>query len=201
MACVSGAIHVSTTTSGGSVLTVGYIRPGTWFGAAGAFEGATCSYDAYAKGPAVMLSVGVKDVRELLADYPVFYAAVMQLHARHIRRLFTRIEDLCSLRLRARLGKELLGLTKSFGVPADTGAESLRIGLDLSQEELGRLVGATRQRVNHELKKMEREGVIHVAAEGLIVHDCEALAAIGQLEPVGSKARTERKESRVFSAG
>ena len=41
-------------------------------------------------------------------------------------------------------------------------ASEMRIGLQLAQEELAQLLGASRQRVNQELKAMEREEVIRI---------------------------------------
>ena len=41
-------------------------------------------------------------------------------------------------------------------------------------------LGASRQRVNQELKSMEREGVIRVEPTGLVVCDRDALLRIGE---------------------
>ena len=41
-------------------------------------------------------------------------------------------------------------------------AHEMRIGLQLAQEELAQLLGASRQRVNQELKSMEREDAIRI---------------------------------------
>jgi DNA-binding GntR family transcriptional regulator len=54
----------------------------------------------------------------------------------------------------------------------------LRIGLQLVQEELAQLLGASRQRVNQELKRMERDACIRVEAQGLVVRDLVALQTI-----------------------
>ena len=58
----------------------------------------------------------------------------------------------------------------------------MRITLQLAQEELAQLLGASRQRVNQELKGMEREGVIRIEPTGLVVCDAAALARIGEAE-------------------
>jgi hypothetical protein len=50
-------------------------------------------------------------------------------------------------------------------------SNEIRIGLHLAQEELAQLLGASRQRVNQELKSMEREEVIRIEPGGLIVRD------------------------------
>ena len=62
-------------------------------------------------------------------------------------------------------------------VAVRTGAR-VRIGLQLAQEELAQLLGASRQRVNQELKAMEREDVIRIEPGGLVVRNREALMRI-----------------------
>ena len=45
----------------------------------------------------------------------------------------------------------------------------MRIGLQLAQEELAQLLGASRQRVNQELKGIEREGAVRIEPTRLVV--------------------------------
>jgi DNA-binding GntR family transcriptional regulator len=54
----------------------------------------------------------------------------------------------------------------------------MRIGLQLAQEELAQLLGASRQRVNQELKSMEREEIIRIEPGGLVMRDRAALMRI-----------------------
>jgi hypothetical protein len=51
---------------------------------------------------------------------------------------------------------------RSYGVPSLSDSDEIRIGLQLAQEELA-VLGASRQRVNQELKAMEREDIPHRA--------------------------------------
>jgi DNA-binding GntR family transcriptional regulator len=69
-------------------------------------------------------------------------------------------------------------LLRSYGVPSLSDARAIRISLQLAQEELAQLLGASRQRVNQELKQMEREQVIKIEPGGLTVLDREALMKI-----------------------
>jgi CRP/FNR family cyclic AMP-dependent transcriptional regulator len=80
--------------------------------------------------------------------------------------------------LRARLAKQLIHLVRSYGVPSLSDAREMRISLQLAQEELAQLLGASRQRVNQELKSMEREEVIRIEPGGLVVRNREALMKI-----------------------
>jgi DNA-binding GntR family transcriptional regulator len=61
------------------------------------------------------------------------------------------------------------------------GAE-MRISLHLAQEELAQLLGASRQRVNQELKSMERDEVIRIEPGGLIVRNRDALMRLTIVE-------------------
>ena len=92
------------------------------------------------------------------------------------------MEDLNTLPLRARLAKQIGHLIRSYGVPSLSSHDEWRITLQLAQEELAQLLGASRQRVNQELKTMEREGVIRVEPTGLVVCDRDALLRIGEGE-------------------
>jgi len=63
-------------------------------------------------------------------------------------------------------------------VPCRNNGSEVRIGLQLAQEELAQLLGASRQRVNQELKTMERENVIRIEPGGLVICDRPALMRI-----------------------
>jgi CRP-like cAMP-binding protein len=78
----------------------------------------------------------------------------------------------------ARLAKQLLHLVRSYGVASLSDGTEIRIGLQLAQEELAQLLGASRQRVNQELKSMERENAIRIEPGGLVVRDRPALLRI-----------------------
>ena len=58
----------------------------------------------------------------------------------------------------------------------------MRITLQLAQEELAQLLGASRQRVNQELKTMEREDIIRIEPGGLVVRNGAALRRISEAE-------------------
>lgn len=179
VACAKGAVRVSSTTLTGKQITLTYVEPGIWFGDISMFDGDRRTHDSYAHGPTTVLCVARADFQKILAQHSELYEALLRLQARRIRLLFGQVEDLNSLPLRARLAKELSHLVRSYGVPSLSADDEIRIGLQLAQEELAQLLGASRQRVNQELKTMEREGVIRIESTGLVVCDRHALLAIG----------------------
>ena len=81
-----------------------------------------------------------------------------------------------------RLGAYDFDLARSYGVPSLSNNSEVRIGLQLAQEELAQLLGASRQRVNQELKAMEREDAIRIETAGLVVRSREILLRISDTD-------------------
>ena len=180
IACAKGAVRVSSTSISGKQVTLTYVEPGIWFGDVAIFDGDQRTHDSYAHGDTTLLCVARGDFKKILANHVELYEALMRLQARRIRQLFGLVEDLNTLPLRARLAKQLLHLVRSYGVPSLSDESETRIGLHLAQEELAQLLGASRQRVNQELKSMERGQTIRIEPGGLVVRDRQALKRIYQ---------------------
>ncbi|OZA84927.1 MAG: Crp/Fnr family transcriptional regulator [Burkholderiales bacterium 34-67-9] len=174
--------RAALTAQAGKQVTLTYVEPGVWFGEIAMFDGERRTHDAYAHGPTSLLCVARKDFQKILAQHVELYEALLRLQARRIRNLFGLVEDLNTLPLRARLAKQLLHLSRSYGVPCLANASETRIGLQLAQEELAQMLGASRQRVNQELKAMEREQAIRIEPGGLVVCDRSALLRIAAAE-------------------
>ena len=178
IACARGSVRVSSTTLTGKQITLTYVEPGIWFGDVTIFDGDRRTHDAYAHGECTVLCVARADLMKILSNHVELYQAMLQLQARRIRQLYGLVEDLNTLPLRARLAKQLLHLVRSYGVANLDNAKEMRISLHLAQEELAQLLGASRQRVNQELKSMGREECIRIEPGGLIVRDGAALMRI-----------------------
>ena len=182
VACAKGAVRVSSTSISGKQITLTYVEPGIWFGDMSLLDGNPRTHDAYAHGDTTTLCVAKADFKKILATHVELYEALLRLHSRRIRQLYGLVEDLNTLPLRARLAKQLLHLARSYGVPCLSQGNEVRIGLQLAQEELAQLLGASRQRVNQELKAMEREETIRIEPGGLVVRNREALMRITEAD-------------------
>ena len=182
IACAKGAIRVSSTSISGKQITFTYVEPGIWFGEVSILDGDRRTHDAYAHGESTVMCVAKADFKKILASHVELYEALLRLQARRIRQLFGLVEDLNTLPLRARLAKQLVHLVRSYGVPSLADGSEMRIGLQLAQEELAQLLGASRQRVNQELKAMERENTIRIEPGGLVVRDRQALMRISDAD-------------------
>ena len=172
-----GAVRVSSISLAGKQITLTYAEPGTWFGDIALFDGLPRTHDAHAHGDTTLLVVRRGDFRVLLAEHVELYEALLRLNCRRLRLMFDALEDVNTRPLAARLARQLLLLARSYGV--QEGAE-LRIGLQLAQEDLAQLLGASRQRVNQELKALERSGALRVEPTRLVVLSREKLMAAAE---------------------
>ena len=126
-------------------------------------------------GDTTLLFVRKPDFKELLSQHVELYDALLRLNCRRLRLMFDALEDLNTRPLASRLARQLLLLARSYGI-AEPGGQ-VRIGLALAQEDLAQLLGASRQRVNQELKAFERDGAVRVEPTRLVVLSREKLLA------------------------
>ena len=169
-----GAVRISSVSLSGKQITLTYAEPGTWFGDIALFDGLPRTHDADAHGATTLLVVRKPDFRDLLRQHVELYDALLRLNCRRLRLMFNQFEDLNTRPLQSRLARQLLLLAKSYGIAQ---GEEIRIGLALAQEDLAQLLGASRQRVNQELKGFEREGAVRVEPTRLVVLSRDKLLA------------------------
>ena len=172
-----GAVRVSSVSLSGKQVTLTYVEPGTWFGDIALFDGLPRTHDASAHGETTLLVVRKADFKELLTQHVELYDALLRLNCRRLRLMFDTIEDLNTRPLAARLAKQVLLLARAYGIEQ---GEETRIGLQLAQEDLAQLLGASRQRVNQELKGFERDGAVRIEPTRLVVLSRQKLLAIAE---------------------
>jgi CRP/FNR family cyclic AMP-dependent transcriptional regulator len=172
-----GAVRISSVSLSGKQIALTYVEPGIWFGDTALIDGMPRTHDANAHGETTVLVVRKPDFRELLAQHVELYDALLRLNCRRLRLVYHLIEDLNTLPLSARLAKQILQLARSYGIVQ---GDEIRIGLQLAQEDLAQLLGASRQRVNQELKGFEREGAVRVEPTRLVVLSRDKLLAIAE---------------------
>jgi CRP/FNR family cyclic AMP-dependent transcriptional regulator len=173
----SGAVRISTVSLSGKQVTLTYVEPGVWVGDISLFDGLPHTHDANAHGETTLLVVRKADFKELLAQHSELYDALLRLQCRRLRLMFDVFEDLNTRPLAARLAKQILYLARRHGI--EEGGET-RIGLQLAQEDLAQMLGASRQRVNQELKSFERDGALRVEPTRLVVLSRDKLLALAE---------------------
>jgi CRP/FNR family transcriptional regulator, cyclic AMP receptor protein len=166
---LDGLLKMSNDSAMGLPITFAGVPPGGWFGEGTVLKREVYRYNIQALRPSVVTGISVATFHWLLDRSIGFNRFVMmQLNERLGQFIAAReIDRLPSAN--ARVARSLAALFHPVLYPAV--GELLRI----TQQELGYLVGMSRQRVNEALRALQAAGVVRVEYGGLRVPDLDAL--------------------------
>lgn len=151
-----------------------YLPEGTWFVDPALFVGETPLYVGAAQGRTTIVSLPGDRLESLTAKYTCLHTALVRLNHERVVGFFAILDGLSTSSLQSRLARCLLRLAKNFG--RQEGGE-VRIALTLRQDEYAEMIRASRQRLNHALKELEAQGILHVRRE-MVVKNLSALQKI-----------------------
>ena len=170
---IDGFLKTSNDTKVGIPITFTGLPPGGWFGEGTVIKREAYRYNIEALRPSVVAGLTVETFHWLLdRSIPFNRFIVQQLNERLGQFIGAREID----RLTdpdARVARSLAALFHPVLYP---GVGSL---LRITQQELGYLVGLSRQRVNEALQALQDRGVIRVEYGGVKVIDLEGLRGVG----------------------
>jgi CRP/FNR family transcriptional regulator, cyclic AMP receptor protein len=186
---VQGRLKVTSVAVEGEKVLLSIMGPGDIFGEIALLDEAPRSATVIAAEPCRLLVLPRAAFRALLRQMPDLALRLLQVMAGHVRRLSARTEDSFALDVRARLAKALLSLAERFGVPGPGG--SVRITLKMSQQELGQLVGATREMVNRCLREWVSRRIIRHTKSVVAILNVARMTAIAQRRGPGRRSSSE----------
>ena len=164
---ISGRVKVVVRSADGGELTLTVIQPGGAFGELSAADGGPRSADAETLEECRLLFVPREVIQDICGRVPSVAQALASSLAGGLRRLTEDTSGLVFLDLPRRVAKVLLSQPR--------GDDGL-IGQKMTQEELARQVGGTRQSVNAALRGFERRGWIQVRNQAVTVKQAAALS-------------------------
>ena len=171
---VSGLVKVSSVSPQGKSTTFIGVPSGGWFGEGSLLKNELRRYDAIALRPSVIAYIP-RNTFFLLLDTNVHFNRflLIQLNER-LGQFVAIVEHQRFLAPDARVAAELAALFNPVLYPGNQST------LPISQEELGPLLGLSRQRVNSALQHLERAGLLHVDYGGVTVRDLQGLRDYGR---------------------
>jgi CRP-like cAMP-binding protein len=111
----------------------------------------------------------------MIQENPAFGLHVTKLIGLRLRTLRTRVEELLGKSAPARLAHTLLELGRHHGIRDNGG---VLIPLRLSQGDLGKLVGLTRETVNGILQAWRDQGLVEMDRRCVRLRDSERLSRV-----------------------
>jgi CRP-like cAMP-binding protein len=169
-----GRLKAITAGGEGRQAALSIMGPGEVFGEVAVLDGQPRSATITALERCELMIIQRNDFFHFLEKNPTAAIKLMAVLARRLRHLSERVEDSTFLEIPARLAKQLVHLGTRYGKPTDDG---LRIELKLSQQELGDLVGATRESVNKQIRAWVGDGIVAQHKGRLVIVDLERLQA------------------------
>jgi CRP/FNR family transcriptional regulator, cyclic AMP receptor protein len=167
----SGAVRLSSVTRDGREVVVGLLGPGDVFGES-ALLGLPSPVDARVVGRTRIVGLRLPDLRDVLSRYPVTAEELLRLVASRLHRTSSALQEALAADVRTRLSLRLRTLAAEHGVRSD---EGIRLRVPLTQEELGRMVGAARETVNRSLVGLTARGLVRTDGRTVVIPDPDAL--------------------------
>ena len=169
---LSGRLKVVGSSSDGREVVFVVMGPGEVTGEIALIDGRPRSATIVAIEPSELLVIARRDFLSFLRDDRDAAIQLCQVLASYVRRLSDTVEDAYYHKLPVRLAKKLLVLAREHGEDVP---EGLRIGVKLSQREIGELVGKTREAVNKQLRAWTDAGWIRTVDGHLVITDLERI--------------------------
>ncbi len=167
-----GAIKIVLPSETGEEFIVALLKKNDFFGVMAMLDGETRSADAVAMGPSEIFVLGRNDFLSILQSDMNALKTILCDLSRMIRKTDDLLGDVCFFTISTRLSKKLIELAETIGIREGKGVV---LDIDLTQKELGDMVGATRESVNKELRVMREQGLIDLEGSRIRIVDVEGL--------------------------
>lgn len=180
MAVVQGRVKICCHSLDGKELVLNIVRPGDLFGEIALMDGEPRTADAVALEDCALLVLERRHFMPFLEHHPDICRRLLVVVCQRLRRTSEQLEDSLFLEAPSRLARCLLRLADVFGIDVPGGA--VRIDLKLSQQQLGGLVGLTRESVNKQMSEWQRAGVLSVRNSMITLLEMAVLEDLGNAE-------------------
>jgi CRP-like cAMP-binding protein len=169
----SGRVVVVADSAKGKELILNVFGPGEYFGEIALLDGEGRTATAIARESSELLFLDRRHFMPFLARNPDVTTHIIRLLCRRLRRTNDLMEDSIFLPVSLRLAKQLQALVDVYGLQAE--AEPT---FPVSQAELGRMLGVSREIVARQLAVWRRAGLVEMQRGRITLRDRAALAAM-----------------------
>jgi CRP/FNR family cyclic AMP-dependent transcriptional regulator len=165
MAVLRGTVRISVPSPEGREIVLAILQPGEVFGEIALLDGKERTADARAMTACDLAVVERRDVMEFLERQPDAWPRLVEVLCRRLRATDLHMAEVAMQPLPVRLAKVLLRIAHSetLGRPADR--------VQVSQRDLGNIVGAARESVNKCLSEWQRSGWVRIEGMSITISD------------------------------
>lgn len=165
---VKGSVTVLIEDDEGREMIVAYLNDGDFFGEMGLFEQEEEERSAWvrAKTECEVAEISYAKFHELKENHPEFLFALCSQMAHRLRNTTRKVGDLAFLDVTGRVARTLLDLSRE--PDAMTHPDGMQI--KITRQEIGRIVGCSREMVGRVLKTLEDQGLVSVSGKTMVVY-------------------------------
>jgi CRP-like cAMP-binding protein len=168
-----GRVRLYHISENGQEVTTAVLNPGQLFGLGALFGKGSNATFAQALDETVICDAAAQDFINMMAHHPILMAKVMMAMARQMIRLESTIESIVSRPVAGRLADLLVTLAEQ----ADRSPNGAILVPAYSHEELGNMIGATRESVSRTLGDWRRAGIISMHGRQILLLKPDLLRA------------------------
>jgi len=164
---MKGSVSVTIEDDEGREMIMAYLNEGDFFGEMGLFDDDNSPRTACvrAKTPCEVAEISYSRFRELAASDSELVFRIFRQMAERLTRTTRKAGDLAFLDVTGRVAGTLLDLCKQ--PDAMTHPDGMQI--KITRQEIGRIVGCSREMAGRVLKSLEEQGLISVAGKTIVV--------------------------------
>jgi CRP/FNR family cyclic AMP-dependent transcriptional regulator len=164
---IKGSVSVLIEDDDGREIVLAYLNAGDFFGEMGLFdEQQNRSAWVRAREECEVAEISYNKFRQLVTENTeiLFHMAAQMAH--RLRDTSRKVSDLAFLDVTGRVARTLLDLTKQPDAMTHPDGMQIRI----TRQELGRIVGCSREMVGRVLKDLAERGLINVKGKTIVVY-------------------------------
>ena len=164
---LKGSVSVMLEDQDGHEMVLAYLNAGDFFGEIGMFdERHERSAWVRARTKCEVAQISYERLQQLCKDEPaVIFAMLMDLSLR-VRDTSRKLGDLAFKDVAGRIARALLDLCQQ----PDAKPRKDGVAIQVTRQELGRIVGCSREMASRVLKGMEERGTVSVEGRTVVVH-------------------------------
>jgi CRP/FNR family cyclic AMP-dependent transcriptional regulator len=163
---VKGSATVAIESDKGKELIVAYLNDGDFFGEMGLYDGHDArSAWVRAKSPCEIAEISYNKFSDKVPNFPQVKKAIDKQLVRRLRKTTRKVGDLAFLDVTGRVARTLLDLC----VEPDAMTHPDGMQIKITRQEIGRIVGCSREMVGRVLKTLEEQSLISVKGKTMVV--------------------------------
>ena len=163
---VSGSVTVLIEDSDGREIVLAYLNKGDFFGEMGLFEEQkNRSAWVRTRTQCDLAEISYARFRQVAKEDPEILFAMAGQMATRLRKTSRKVSDLAFMDVTGRVARTLLDLTKEPDAMTHPDGMQIRI----TRQEIGRIVGCSREMVGRVLKTLEEQQLISVKGKTMVV--------------------------------